>query len=417
LGRPPTRRTQTLLQDIADRAALAIKNAALFTAQGAAGERERAARRDAEEANRAKDEFLAMLGHELRNPLAPILTAVQLLELRGGPETARELAVLRRQSQHLVRLVDDLLDVSRIARGKVALNRETLELWDVVMAAIELARPLIDSGRHTLVLDLPRDGLPVNVDRVRFAQAVSNLLANAAKYTECGGRIAVVARVVGDEVVLEVKDNGAGIAPDLLPRIFDLFVQSPQTLNRAKGGLGLGLAIVKNMVGMHGGSVTAESEGPGLGSTFTIRVPLARDTAAVRPEASGDGPSVPPVGRGRVLVVDDNRDAAEMLAEALDGMGYRAATAHDAPEALRVADDFLPDIGLLDIGLPVVDGYDLARQLLDRHTNLRLVAVSGYGLEADKRRAREAGFVDHLTKPVELDSLAKMLTEVAAVGG
>ncbi len=351
-----------------------------------------------------------MLGHELRNPLAPILTAVHLLELRGGPETARELAVLRRQSQHLVRLVDDLLDVSRIARGKVALNREVVELADVVAAAIELSRPLIDSGRHALVLNLPRSGLAVNVDRVRFAQAISNLLANAAKYTEKGGCITVTARTVSEDVVLAVQDNGAGIAPDLLPRVFDLFVQSPQTLNRAKGGLGLGLSIVKNMVAMHAGSVTAESPGPGQGSTFTIRVPLARATELAPAHVPSDTPSVAATGRGRVLVVDDNKDAAEMLAEALGSMGYRAATAHDAPEALRVADDFLPDIGLLDIGLPVVDGYDLARQLLDRHANLRLVAVSGYGLEADKRRAREAGFVDHLTKPVELDSLAKMLT-------
>jgi len=325
--------------------------------------------------------------------------------------------VLRRQSQHLVRLVDDLLDVSRIARGKVALNREVVELADVVAAAIELSRPVIDSGRHALVLDLPRSGLPVNVDRVRFAQAISNLLANAAKYTEKGGCITVTARAVSEEVVLTVQDNGAGIAPDLLPRIFDLFVQSPQTLNRAKGGLGLGLSIVKNMIAMHAGTVSAESPGPGKGSTFTIRVPLARAAElALADGAASDRPSVAATGRGRVLVVDDNKDAAEMLAEALGTMGYRAATAHDAPEALRIADDFLPDIGLLDIGLPVVDGYDLARQLLDRHANLRLVAVSGYGLEADKRRAREAGFIDHLTKPVELDSLAKMLTEVAAGG-
>jgi PAS domain S-box-containing protein len=371
-------------------------------------ERERAARFDAEEANRAKDDFLAMLGHELRNPLSPIMTAVHLLKLRAAPAATREVHVIERQTEHLTRLVDDLLDVSRITRGKVVLNRESVEVADVVAAAIEMAGPLIENGRHQLVTDVPTQGLVVDVDRVRMAQVVANLLTNAAKYTMQGGRITVSAESEGRDAVIHVQDTGAGISAELLPRVFDLFVQARQTLARAQGGLGLGLAIVKNLVAMHGGSVSAASEGVGRGSTFTVRLPLIEAHATERDVSAPLRPT--PEGRlARVLVVDDNVDDAEMLAEALHALGYRTAIAHDGPQALEVAAGFEPQIALLDIGLPVMDGYELAARLREQRGDLTLVAITGYGQDADRERARDAGFDDHLTKPVDLDKLGRVL--------
>jgi signal transduction histidine kinase/DNA-binding response OmpR family regulator len=371
-------------------------------------ERERAARFDAEEANRAKDDFLAMLGHELRNPLSPIMTAIHLLKLRGGDGAAREVSVIERQTQHLTRLVDDLLDVSRITRGKVSLNRESVEMADIVAAAIETASPTIETGRHQLTTRIPTRGLVVNVDRVRMAQVIANLLTNAAKYTLPGGRITVSAERRAGDVVIEVQDTGTGIAADLLPRIFDQFVQARQTLARAQGGLGLGLAIVKNLVTMHGGSVSASSEGLGRGSTFTVCLPSddarpAKQTDSSRPR------TIAKPGQTRVLVVDDNIDGAEMLAEAVRGLGYRTAVAHDGPQALELAAEFEPEIALLDIGLPVMDGYEVAGRLLEQYANVRLVAVTGYGQESDRERARGAGFNDHLTKPIDFDKLDRIL--------
>jgi signal transduction histidine kinase/DNA-binding response OmpR family regulator len=371
-------------------------------------ESERAARFDAEEANRAKDDFLAMLGHELRNPLSPIMTATHLLKLRGGEGAAREVNVIERQTEHLTRLVDDLLDVSRITRGKVTLSRESVEVADIVAAAIETASPTIENGRHQLTTKVPTHGLVVDVDRVRMAQVIANLLTNAAKYTLPGGRITVSAAREGHDIVIHVQDIGAGISADLLPRVFDLFVQARQTLSRAQGGLGLGLAIVKSLVGMHGGSVSATSEGLGHGSTFTIRLPSiegrATERAASSPLRATSGPRL-----ARVLVVDDNVDGAEMLAEALHGLGYRTAVAHDGPQALEVAAEFEPQIALLDIGLPVMDGYELGGRLREQRANLTLVAITGYGQDTDRDRARAAGFNDHLTKPVDIEMLGRVL--------
>jgi len=370
------------------------------------------ARRAVELANRSKDEFLAILGHELRNPLAPIVTAVQLMKLRGDGGTARERTVIERQVNHLSRLVDDLLDVSRITRGKVELKREQLELSDIVAKAIEMAGPLIEQREHDLIVDVPPRGLAVEVDAVRMAQVVSNLLNNAAKYTEPRGQITITARAEPGAVVLGVRDNGIGMNAEMLSRVFGLFVQESQAIDRAQGGLGLGLAIVRALVDLHGGIVEAHSDGQGQGSEFVVRLPAVVTVRPARPPAP---PQRPPISlnvrRARVLVVDDNADAAGMLAESVRAMGHVTAIAYDGPSALRVAADFHPDVALLDIGLPVMDGYELAHQLraLPGLASLALIAVTGYGQPSDRARAREAGFVDHLVKPVRFENLAAVL--------
>jgi PAS domain S-box-containing protein len=374
------------------------------------------ARREAERANRAKDEFMAMLGHELRNPLAPILTAVQLMRLRGPEGNASKLDVVERQVKHMLRLVDDLLDVSRIARGKVALSREPVELASVVAKAIEMAEPLVDANRHHLTVEVPRSGLEVDVDPARMAQVVSNLLTNAAKYTPSQGRIVVHARRESDDVVLEVQDNGIGIAPQLLPRVFDLFTQGRQGVERAQGGLGLGLAIVQSLVKLHGGSVSAASAGPDRGSTFTIRLPALRargEVAIAGSRPADQGPRRAHDGSMRVLVVDDNQDAAQLTAEAVSAAGYQSDLAYDGLEALEHAQRSHPDIVLLDIGLPVLDGYEVARRLREM-TGVscpNIVAITGYGQEMDFRRTKEAGFDAHIVKPVNLDHLLAVLEE------
>ena len=296
------------------------------------------ARAAAESANRAKDEFLAMLGHELRNPLSPILTALQLMKLRGEPGSERERTVIERQVSHLTRLVDDLLDVSRIARGRIELKTEIVEIAEVVAKAIEMASPLLEQRNHTLKVDVPRRGLRVDGDPTRLGQVISNLLTNAAKYTPPNGVVTVRAEHVGDEVVLSVRDTGIGISPEVLPRIFDLFVQERQALDRSQGGLGIGLTIVRSLVERHGGSVSARSDGPGKGSEFIIRLPLegrADAGADALPALPPAAAAVPGAGAVRILVVDDNEDGAEMLADALIGKGYDTRVAHDAPAALR----------------------------------------------------------------------------------
>ena len=377
-------------------------------------ERERHARAEADRASRAKDEFLAMLGHELRNPLAPIQTALHLMRLRGDASAERERTVIQRQVDHLTRLVDDLLDVSRIARGKVELKRERVEMASVVAKAIETVSPLLEQRRHVLNVDVPRTGLTTDGDPVRLAQVVSNLLTNAAKYTESGGRISIGVRRDGDDVVLRVRDSGVGIPADLLPRLFDLFVQGTQSLDRSQGGLGIGLTIVRSLVSLHGGSVAAYSDGLGRGSEFEVRLPLAAsDAVAVRP-GHADGAVVLPAPAGlTVLVVDDNADAAEMLAAALAIAGHQPRIAHDAPAALRLCQEFKPAVALLDIGLPVMDGYELGQRLrrIPGLERLRLIAVTGYGQESDRRQSRAAGFEHHLVKPVTLDVLERVLRE------
>ncbi len=373
-----------------------------------------AALREAETANRAKDEFLAILGHELRNPLAPITTALHLMRLRAGDVALKERAVIERQVNHLARLVDDLLDVSRITRGKVELKKRPLEIAEIVARAIELASPLLEQRQHQLRITVPAHGLTVTGDSMRLAQTVSNLIMNAAKYTEHGGEIDISAGRDGDQIFLIVRDNGIGIDPEVLPRIFDLFVQDRQALDRSQGGLGLGLAIVRSLVAMHGGGVTARSEGKGRGSEFEIRLPATiHDADARAPLARSQSPTDSSRREAlRILVVDDNEDGATLLAETLAELGYETRVAHDGPEALRVAAEFAPDVGLLDIGLPLMDGYELARRLRELEGlagPLRLVAVTGYGQAADRDRAKRAGFDAHLVKPVQLDQLASVI--------
>jgi signal transduction histidine kinase len=375
---------------------------------------ERAAE-ETETALRAKDEFLAMLGHELRNPLSPILTALQLTRMRGSE--SRELVIIERQVGYLVRLVDDLLDVSRITRGKISLRKDRFELAVVVARGLEMVSPLLDQKKQRLELQVLFEGLAVDGDADRLAQVISNLLTNAAKYSDAGTTIHVSAGRVGNRVRLSVRDEGIGIPAHMLDLIFDRFVQQPQPLDRSKGGLGLGLTIVRSLMELHGGTVSAFSDGPGKGSEFVLELPLA----LVEQEAGVDSTrrwsalrqAGTPPKTSRVLVVDDNRDGADMLADFLTGMGYEVAVAYDGPSALTVADSFKPHTCVLDIGLPVMDGYELARILRQSQVlpqRLRLIAVTGYGQDSDRLRSAEAGFDAHLVKPVQIDELAKIVT-------
>ncbi|WP_437536987.1 ATP-binding protein [Sorangium sp. So ce726] len=357
-----------------------------------------------EQANRAKDEFLAMLSHELRNPLAPIVTALRLMRVRSEGPVSREHAVIERQVEHVCRLVDDLLDVSRVTRGKVELDLEAIEIQHVIAQAVEMTAPMFEQRRHDLAVDAPTSGLVVRGDRARLAQVVSNLLTNAARYTPPAGRILIRAARIDDEVVITVIDNGIGISPELLPRIFDPFVQGRTEIHRTESGLGIGLALVKNLVTLHGGTVEVASEGTGKGSSFTVRLPAA---AAVAEAAE----SVPPPRfsevRERVLVVDDNIDAGELLAELLRVEGHEVALTHDGAGTLEMLDRFRPTVALLDIGLPDMDGYELAAVIGRRQgaAGPRLIALTGRGQMQDRARSAAAGFADHLVKPISVDRL------------
>ena len=417
-----------LVQQFASRCWESIQRAHVEEERGTLLARERLARLVAEEQNRrlaqlseeaemasrAKDEFMAMLGHELRNPLAPILTALQLMRLRGDEGSDRERVVIERQVKHLTRLVDDLLDVSRIARGQVELKLAPVETSEVVARAIEMASPLLESRTHTLSVDVPSSGLPMLVDPARLSQVVANLLTNAARYTPHGGNVTVTARRDGQQVVIRVRDTGIGIAPEVLPTVFDLFVQGRQDSNRAEGGLGLGLAIVRNLVERHGGRVLAESEGIGCGSTFAVWVPKAPVSAPRRqaPRSRAEDRAAIAAARvSRVLIVDDNEDAADMLAHVLSSRGHEIRVAHDGVEALRACEDFVPHTAFLDLGLPVMDGYELAARLrgLPGLRDIQLIAVTGYGQESDRRRTRAAGFQHHLVKPVDISTIEALL--------
>jgi signal transduction histidine kinase len=385
-------------EDLAHRAAVAIENARLY--------------QEVREADRRKDEFLAILGHELRNPLAPISNALQVLKMPGAngqvAEHAREM--MERQVQHMVRLVDDLLDVSRIVRGKVELRKEAVELATVVARAVETAQPLVEAEGHELTVDLPPEPLRVNGDLVRLAQVVGNLLNNAARYTVRGGKIRVEGRSIGDRAVLRVRDTGIGIAPEVLPRIWDMFVQADRRERGSHGGMGIGLALVKGLVELHGGTAEARSGGPGKGSEFVITLPLLspRESEGSQPWEEG-GPSS--VACRRVLVVDDNVDAAESLALLLRLGGHSVQVAHDGATALRQAEAAPPEVAFLDLGMPVMDGYELARRFRERPDlrNVLLVALTGWGQEEDRRRTREAGFDAHEVKPVSPEALHKLL--------
>jgi signal transduction histidine kinase len=377
-------------------------------------ERAEEARRAAEEATRAKDEFLAMLGHELRNPLSPIVLAVQLMRRHGVD--SKEVLVIDRQVKQLTRLVDDLLDVSRIARGKVDLQKERTSIDEVVKRAAEAAQPLFQERRQPLALDVPGD-LFVDGDPTRLQQVFANLLTNASKYSDPGARVRVSAKPSGDRVEIRVRDRGIGIRPEMLERVFDLFVQQPQALDRAAGGLGLGLAIVKNLVSSHGGSVRVESDGPGTGSEFIVTLPsMPAPGGAAGPASEGAAVAAPEGSPAcRVLVVDDSVDSAAMLAEALESMGHEVRVAHDGRAAIDAAAIFHPDVAVLDIGLPEISGYDLAAHLreLPGGDAIRFVAATGYGRGRDRVKSLAAGFVDHLVKPVNLDRLRETVAHAA----
>ncbi len=366
-------------------------------------------------ANRQKDQFLAMLAHELRNPLAPITTAAQLLQ-RGqmdAPGIQRASDIIARQAQHMTSLVNDLLDVSRVTRGLVTISKDALEMREIVHEAVEQVRPLIDARGHALQCEIAASPLRVEGDRTRLIQVVSNILNNAAKYTAAGGSLVLSARIESGLVRVAVRDNGQGIDPPILPYIFDLFIQAERTPDRSQGGLGLGLALVKSLAVLHGGRVEAHSAGLGKGSEFVVYLPCLAEA----PEVSPPPLDVQPRGaRGlRVLVVDDNVDAAQMLATLLEMNGYEVSIAYDGKGALASAVQAPPDVALLDIGLPDIDGHELARRLraMPETTQAVLVALTGYGQVEDQRRAYKAGFDHHMAKPADLAKLLELLAGVA----
>ena len=365
--------------------------------------------------DRRKNEFLAMLGHELRNPLAPLRNALAMLgPADPDPETVRWARdVMGRQVGQIVRLVEDLLDLSRIMQGKLELRMERVDLGAVVAAAVETARPVIDAKGHDLAVSLPAESVALDADPIRLGQAMVNLLNNAVKYSDPGGQIAVTARREGAEVVLVVRDSGVGIAPEMLPRIFDLFMQEDRSIDRSRGGLGVGLALVKNLVEMHGGSVQARSDGPGRGSEFVIRLPAPTPVASTAAEQGG-GPKPIEATRlhRRILVVDDSEDAANSLAKLLSRVyRHEVRVAHDGPAALALATEFRPEVVLLDIGLPGMDGNEVARHLREQPEFERtlIVALTGWGQESDVERSKAAGFDHHMLKPVNFENLLELL--------
>jgi CheY-like chemotaxis protein/two-component sensor histidine kinase len=366
------------------------------------------------EADRRKDEFLAMLAHELRNPLAAVRSATEVLRHIDAPgsQLPAMRAVIERQTDQLVRMVDDLLDVSRISQGKLVLRKETIDLSAAVERAVETSQPLIEAGRHRLVVRLPPEPLQLEGDLPRLSQAVSNVLNNAAKYTEPGGHIELTVETVANEARLRVKDNGIGIPAEILPSVFDLFAQADRALHRAQGGLGIGLTLVKNIVEMHGGRAEAFSGGPGQGSEIVLHLPLAgAPCPAGLPDSGEASPGSAAPSSRRILVVDDNVDSAESLAMLLEINGHEVRTAHDGADAVEIAGAFRPRIALLDIGLPTLDGYEVARRLRQQPEmrNAVLIALTGYGQSEDRRKSMEAGFDHHLTKPVDFEVLKALL--------
>ena len=361
-------------------------------------------------ADQRKDEFLATLGHELRNPLAPLLTGLQLLKMANlqEPSVTRVTSVMERQVSHLIRLVDDLLEVSRITRGVIDVQREPLELAAIVRAAVDTIRPAIESARHELTMDMPADPLAISGDAVRLTQVFANILANAAKYTNPGGRIWLRVRKDGGRAVISVRDNGLGIPPSRLESVFEMFTQVDRSDRRTQGGLGIGLTLVRSLVAMHGGRVEARSEGLGKGSEFVVELPLLIDAPQNAERAATPG-RFPP---RRILVVDDNADAAETLGALLSALGATVSVASGGGAALDRLDEFMPDTVLLDIGMPGMDGYEVARRIraIPRHAGVLLIALTGWGQEHDQRRSRAAGCDHHLVKPPDIDRLRELLT-------
>jgi signal transduction histidine kinase len=382
--------------------------------QNEVAERARA-ERALQEADRNKDEFLAMLAHELRNPLAPIRNALQLMRMDPSePRLQWAQEVIHRQLVSLTRLVDDLLDVSRITRGKITLSRQPLDIATLINRAIETIEPLVLEREHQLTLRVPSEPMQVDGDPTRLTQALANVLGNAAKYTERGGRIDLICTRRGADVEIRVRDNGIGIPAELLPRIFDLFTQLDRRSDQALSGLGIGLALVRRLLEMHGGAISALSEGAGTGSEFVIRLPLLPE-AAVRTEPENDAQQtdVPAVPR-RILLADDNADALESLATVLRLRGHEVFSACNGAIALEAACRHVPEVALLDIGMPLLDGYEVARRIRAQEWGkaMTLVALTGWGQDADRRRSREAGFDTHLVKPLDLDQLSNLLAQL-----
>lgn len=372
------------------------------------------------EADRKKDVFIATLAHELRNPLAPIRNAVAILRQIGGTDSRQAWCreVIERQVAQMAHLLEDLLDVSRITSGKLTLRRERLELAAVIEQAVEIARPLVDDGGHELTVALPPEPVEIDGDRTRLAQVFSNLLTNAAKYSERGGRIGLVASIEGQELVVSVKDTGIGIAAEHLPRIFEMFSQIDLAMNRSQGGLGLGLSLVKGLVEMHSGRIEARSDGPGAGSEFVVTLPLPERPRVEAPATEGDEPSSA-AGKAKVLVVDDNHDVATTLALLCELDGHQVRTAHDGLEALEVAAAYRPDVILLDLGMPRLNGLDACRRIRQEpwSKGMLLVALTGWGQEEDQRKTDEAGFDHHLVKPVDPAALSSLLAGLSQGGG
>jgi len=370
---------------------------------------------ESREANRQKDEFLAMLSHELRNPLAPITNALEVLRRCGAdePQLVSSRDVIDRQVHVLGRLIDDLLDASRITSGKVRIQTEAIEFANVVSRAVETARPLIDARKHRLMLSLPSEPVWLRADPTRIAQVLNNLLNNAAKFTEEGGDVALTAKREGNELVISVRDTGVGIPTETLPHIFDLFTQADRSLDRSQGGLGIGLTLARSIVGMHGGTLQAFSAGPNEGSEFVVRLPVV-DEPAQRLGARVSVESATAVRSRRILVVDDNVDSAESMAVLMKLSGHQIAIAFDGESALKTAGTFRPQIIILDVGLPRIHGYEVAERLraLPENRNLVLVALTGYGREQDRRRAIEAGFDYHFVKPIDFTTLELLVNSL-----
>ncbi|MCK6591344.1 MAG: ATP-binding protein, partial [Polyangiaceae bacterium] len=377
------------------------------------------------EADRRKDEFLAMLAHELRNPLAPILNAVHMLRMsepRIDPIHRRAVLAMDRQVRHMIRLVDDLLDVSRITNGKIQLRKESVSLDVIVEQAVQTSRPLIEDRHHELSIALPSRTVRLLADPTRLTQIIANLLNNAAKYTDPGGSIKLRADVEGDGLILRVCDNGIGLSPEMLPKIFELFVQSERGADRAQGGLGIGLTLVRSLVEMHGGTIVAHSDGVGRGSEFVVRMPLdpalQDDTEApsrTTPLPASEMPPAEPSRSLHVLVVEDNDDIRETLKDLLELCGHEVDVAADGASGVERTLALRPDVALIDIGLPGLDGYQVARklraELKPEEKRPKLIALTGYGQPGDKQRALDAGFDAHLVKPVDYDDLAHLLSE------
>lgn len=402
------RGTVTVVEDVTERAAY----------EAELRERVEALR----EADRRKDEFLATLAHELRNPLAPIRNALQILRMADDRELAeRTREMIDRQVGNMVRLVDDLLEVSRITSGKVVLQKHRLDLRAVVESAVETSRPLIEAAEHILSIDLPSEPVPVEADLTRLAQVVANLLNNAAKYTPPRGRVGVTVEREAGKALVRVQDTGLGIPPEMLDRVFDLFTQVDRHLERSQGGLGIGLALVRKLTELHGGTVEVQSEGMGRGTQFTLRLPLAGNGHSVSPvlPVVPTPSNLPRTTARRVLVVDDNVDAATSLATVLELIGYQVWVVHDGLAAVAATEEFRPDVVLMDIGMPKLNGYDACRRIREQPwgRDAVLVAVTGWGQDEDRRRTTEAGFDHHLTKPVSSESVTDILTALSRPAG